>query len=245
LEILTNRTITKADLERGISIMNDVRQTMKQIYEFRKQDNPPITGAQSMYMACSAFFTDAREWLPAAKKVVKELENKKFMTGSLDRDPGKRIILVGGENDDLAFIDMVERLGESEAIGATIVVEEHCATTRYFWDETQAATNDPLTAIAARYCARTPCPTKDWPQRTRMDKIVKFAKDFNCDGAIVMQQKFCDPHEMDMPFVKKTLEEAGIPTCVLEFDVITPMGAFSIRVEEFLETLETEDLVFD
>jgi len=241
LETLTGKTISDADLERGISIMNDVRQTMKLIYEFRKLANPPITGAQSMYMTCSAFFTDAREWLPVAKQVVKELVAKTHKispleTGSL-RDPGKRLILVGSENDDLAFIEMVERLGESEAIGATIVVEEHCATTRYFWDETEAGTDDPLTAIAARYCARTPCPTKDWPQRTRMDKIVKFAREFRCDGAIVMQQKFCDPHEMDMPFVKKTLEEAGIPTCFLEFDVITPVGGFSIRVEEFLETL--------
>ncbi len=60
-----------------------------------------------------------------------------------------------------------------------------------------------------------------------------------------MQQKFCDPHEADIPFIKKTLETAGIPTYFLEFDVTTPVGAFSIRVEAFLETLDSEDDLFD
>ncbi|OQY00433.1 MAG: benzoyl-CoA reductase, bzd-type, subunit N [Desulfobacteraceae bacterium 4572_130] len=240
LETLTGKTITDADLEKGIEIMNQVRQTMKKIYEFRKQENPPITGEEAMYMTCSQFFTDAREWLPVAKQVLKELETRK-----LDRDPGKRLMLVGSENDDIAFINMVEHLGETEAVGATIVIEEHCTTTRYFWDETQEKTDDPLKAIAARYVARTPCPSKDWPKRTRLDRILKFAKDFNVDGAIVLQQKFCDPHEADIPFVKQALEKAGVPTYFLEFDVTTPVGPFSIRVEAFLETLETEDDLFD
>jgi len=233
LEKLTGKTITDEDLEKGIFIMNDVRQTLKQIYEFRKKAVPPITGAEAMYMTCSAFFTDAQEWLPVAREVIKELETRK-----LDRTVGKRLMLIGSENDDLAFINMVEHLGESDPFGATVVVEEHCTTTRYFWDETESGTQDPLTAIAQRYCSRTPCPSKDWPQRSRMDRILEFAREFKCDGAIIMQQKFCDPHESDNPFVEKVLAQAGIPACFLEFDVTTPVGAFSIRVEEFLETLD-------
>ena len=212
---------------------------MKDIYAFRKQDNPPITGVECMYMACSQFFTDAREWLPVAAEVKKELE-----TRSLDRDPGKRLLLVGSENDDLEFISMVETLGERESVGATVVAEEHCTTTRYFWDEVDESFDDPLTAIADRYVSRTPCPSKDWPHRTRLNRILKFAKDYNVDGAIVIQQKFCDPHELDIPFIRKFLEDNGIPTYFLEFDVTTAVGPFAIRVEAFLETLEGEDDLF-
>jgi benzoyl-CoA reductase subunit C len=129
LELLTGRTITNSDLEKGICLMNEVRQTMKRIYEFRKLDNPPITGVEAMYMTCSTFFTDAREWLPVAREVLKKLETRK-----LDRNTGQRLIFVGCENDDLEFMDMIEDLGESDAISVTIVVEEHCSTTRYFWD---------------------------------------------------------------------------------------------------------------
>ncbi len=239
LEQLTGKTITDGDLKRGIELMNDVRQTMKDIYEFRKQDNPPITGLEAMYMTCSQFFTDAREWLPVAKQVKEDLK-----TRTLDRDPGKRLMLVGSENDDIEFIKLVETLGERESVGATVVVEEHCTTTRYFWDEVEEYAEDPLRAIAERYVSRTPCPLKDWPRRSRLDRILYFAKEFNVDGAIVMQQKFCDPHEADIPFVRKHLEENGIPTYFLEFDVTTAVGPFAIRVEAFLETLESEDGLF-
>lgn len=129
-------------------------------------------------------------------------------------------------------------------MGATVVIEEHCTTTRYFWDEVEEGTGDPLKAIADRYVSRTPCPCKDWPQRSRLQRILKFAKDFKADGAIVIQQKFCDPHETDIPFIRKFLEENGIPTYFLEFDVTTAVGPFAIRVEAFLETLDTEDDLF-
>jgi len=78
LEKLTGKTITDDDMRRGIGIMNKVRKAMKDIYEFRKQDNPPFPGVESMYMAASQFFTDAREWLPVAEDAIKELKTRKL-----------------------------------------------------------------------------------------------------------------------------------------------------------------------
>jgi len=239
LEELTGKKITDDDLRRGIKIMNDARRVMKDIYEFRKQDKPPITGTEAMYMTCAQFFTDAREFVEVAEKVKEELK-----TRTLDRDPGKRIMLVGSENDDIEYISMIEKLGEVESVGCTVVTEEHCTTTRYFWTEVSEAIEDPLEAIATRYVVRTPCPSKDWPRRSRLDAILAFAKDFNVDGAIIIQQKFCDPHEADIPFVRKHLEDNGIPTYFLEFDVTVATGPFAIRTEAFLETLEAEDDLF-
>ena len=174
-----------------------------------------------------------------AREAIELLKTRK-----LNRNPGKRLLIVGSENDDIEFINMVETLGLHESVGATVVVEEHCTTTRYFWDEVDTDDGDPLRSIAARYVQRTPCPSKDWPERTRLNRILKFAKDFNVDGAIVIQQKFCDPHELDTPFIRRHLEENGVPTYFLEFDVTVAVGPFAIRVEAFLETLEEEDDLF-
>ena len=239
LEELTGKKITDDDLRRGIQIMNKSRRIMKDIYEFRKQPNPPITGAEAMYMACAWFFTYKQEFTEVAEKVKEELK-----TRTLNRDPGKRIMLIGSENDDIEYIKMIETLGERESVGCTVVIEEHCTTTRSFWDEVDESIEDPLRAIAERYVKRTPCPSKDWPDRSRLNKILGFAKDYNVDGAIVIQQKFCDPHECDIPFVRKHLESNGIPTYFLEFDVTVPAGPFAIRTEAFLETLEAEDDLF-
>jgi benzoyl-CoA reductase subunit C len=239
LEELTGKKITDDDLRRGIQIMNKARRVMKEIYEFRKQEKPPITGAEAMYMSCAQFFTDAQEFTEVAEKVVEELK-----TRQLNRDPGKRIMLIGSENDDIEYIKMIETLGDRESVGCTVVIEEHCTTTRSWWGEVDESIDDPLTAIAKRYVDRTPCPSKDWPNRNRLNAILDFAKDFKVDGAIVIQQKFCDPHECDIPFVRKHLEKNGIPTYFLEFDVTVPAGPFAIRTEAFLETLEAEEDLF-
>jgi benzoyl-CoA reductase subunit C len=239
LEELTGKKINDDDMRRGIQLVNKARRLMKEIYEFRKQDNPPITGAEAMYMVCAYFFTDASEFIEVAEKVLEELE-----TRTIARDPGKRIMLIGSENDDIEYIKMIETLGDRESVGCTVVIEEHCTTTRFFWDEIDESIDDPLRAIAERYVYRTPCPSKDWPNRGRLDVILNFAKEYNVDGAIVIQQKFCDPHECDIPFVRKHLEKNGIPTYFLEFDVTTPAGPFAIRTEAFLETLEAEDDLF-
>jgi benzoyl-CoA reductase subunit C len=71
---------------------------------------------------------------------------------------------------------------------------------------------------------------------------MELAKDFGVQGAIVMQQKFCDPHELDTVAIRKELEKKGIKTLFLEFDVTVPIGQFRIRVEAFLETLKQDDL---
>ncbi|MDP2660554.1 MAG: 2-hydroxyacyl-CoA dehydratase, partial [Dehalococcoidia bacterium] len=230
LEEWIGKPITGADLERGIEIMNRNRQLMRQVYEYRKQPDPPVTGLEAMQMVVSSQMVDKEEHNRALEEFLAELPGRK-----LNRNVGTRLMLVGSEDDDTEFLKMVE------SVGATVVVDDHCTGTRYFWDDV-VPNPDPLYAIAVRYVDRTPCPTKDWPERRRFPRILQLAKEYDARGAILIQQKFCDPHEADMPPLTAFLKENGIPTLFLEFDVTVPVGQFRIRVEAFLETLAQEDL---
>ena len=78
--------------------------------------------------------------------------------------------------------------------------------------------------------------------RNRTAHRISLAREWDVAGVIEIQQKFCDPHELDKVAISKGLEEAGFPTLYLEFDVTVPEGPFRIRVEAFLETLGSEDL---
>jgi len=140
-------------------------------------------------------------------------------------------MILGSENDDTEFMNMVESLG------ATFVIEDHCTGSRYFWNEV-IPQKDRLSAVGARYIDRPACPSKDWPERTRLPHIAKLAKEYNAQGVLLIQQKFCDPHELDIPAVRSYLEKNGIPTYFLEFDVTVPAGQFRTRVEAFLETFQ-------
>lgn len=142
-------------------------------------------------------------------------------------------MIIGSEDDDRDFMRMVE---QELSLPATFVIEDHCTGSRYFWNEV-IPHEDRLMAIAARYLDRVPCPTKDWPVRTRFPHVLSLAKEFNVEGIILMQQKFCDPHELDMPALRKFLEDNGYPVYFLEFDITVPAGQFKTRVEAFLETM--------
>ena len=230
VEEWTGKTIHDEDLNRGIDILNKNRRLIKKIYELRRSDKPPITGLEAMEIVVSSQLVDKREHTELLSETLKELEEY-----TPDKEPGVRLMKIGSEDDDRDFLKMVESLG------ATFVTDDHCTGSRYFWNETKNG-DDQLAAIATRYIERPACPSKDWPERTRIPHILDLAKQYNVQGVILAQQKFCDPHELDFPSIAKSLKEQDISSMQLEFDVTVPAGQFQTRVEAFLEMIREEEL---
>lgn len=226
------KTISEDDLDRGIELMNKNRRLLRQVYELRKQDNPSLTGLEALYMVVSSEMTDKEDHNRELERLLLELPKRR-----LEREVGTRLLIIGSENDDIAFTQMIE------SSGATIVIDELCTGSRYFWNEVKR-NQERLAAIAARYIDRPPCPAKDWPQRTRFPHILSLAKDWNVRGVILIQQKFCDPHEQDIQPLRLFLEKNGIPCYFFELDVTVSVGQFRTRFEAFLETLMAEELPF-
>lgn len=220
--------ITEDDLDNAIDVYNTNRRLMKQVYELRKGDSPPITGAEAMEMVLAGQLMDKAEHNRLLEQLLEELPGR-----DVTRDTGSRLMMIGSEMDDVEFVRL------AEGLGATFVIDEHCSGTRYFWDEVSPE-DDRLAAIAARYVDRVPCPPKDWPERRRLPFILKLAQEYDVQGVLLYQQKFCDPHEFDVPALQEMFKENDIPTLFLEFDVTVPWGQFRTRVEAFLETLELE-----
>ena len=230
LQKLTGKTLTDEMLKEALAVVDENRRLLRELFEYRKATNPQITGTEALLAALTAQFIDKREHNEQLKKVLAALPKR-----NLNRPEGVRFMTIGSENDDIAFISMIE------SVGGTIVIDDQCSGTRYFWNESRKDA-DPIKAIADRYCNRPACPTKDYPSHTRYRHVLGLAKEFNARAAIFLQQKFCDPHEGDYPDLKRYLEENGIPTLFLEFDITNPIGPFRIRVEAFLETLTEEEL---
>jgi benzoyl-CoA reductase subunit C len=231
LEDWTGNPISDEKLNDGIELMNRNRRFQREIYDLRQQGNPPLTGLEAMYLTISSQTTAKQDHNSEMENVLPRLKEH-----STDRSTGVRLMLVGSEDDDTDFVEMVE------SVGATVVIDDHCTGTRYFWNEAEPNGGDPLEAIARRYVERPACPSKDWPARTRIPHVLELARDYDVSGAILIQQKFCDPHELDIPALQKAFNEAGIKTLFLEFDVTVPLGQFRVRVEAFLEMLSDEDL---
>ncbi|MDP3673341.1 MAG: benzoyl-CoA reductase, bzd-type, subunit N [Telluria sp.] len=230
MEGVTGKPITDDDLRRATELVNENRRLLHQLFEYRKEVNPRVTGVDALYASLTAQFVDKEEHNAALRKVLAELPSQPN-----NRVEGVRFMTIGSENDDVSFMAMVE------SVGSTIVIDDQCSGTRNFWNEARIQ-DDPIATIADRYCERPACPTKDYPVHTRFDHVLKLAKDYNARAAVFLQQKFCDPHEGDYPDLKEHLEKNGIPTLFLEFDITNPIGPFRIRIEAFLETMSEEEL---
>ncbi len=230
LEKWLGKGIDDQAIDDAIAVYNRNRQLMWKVFELRKGDSPPLTGEEAMEVVLSSQMVDKQDHNAALERLLAQLSKRETT-----RPTGTRLMILGSEDDDVEFINMVE------SCGATFVIDDHCTGTRYFWNNVEPD-GDPLPRIAERYVKRVPCPTKDWPNRTRVAHVLELAKSYDVQGAIVMQQKFCDPHELDIPALTKALNEAGIKTLFLEFDVTVPIGQFKVRVEAFLEMLQEDEL---
>jgi benzoyl-CoA reductase subunit C len=230
IEGVVGRPITDEQLRSAVETTNENRRLLRQLFDYRKETNPRITGVEALYASLTSQFVDKAEHNAELRRVLAEVAKRPN-----DRDEGIRFMTIGSENDDVAFMAMVE------SVGSTIVIDDQCSGTRYFWNEAKL-NGDPVKAIADRYCDRPACPTKDYPDHTRFDHVLSLAKDYKAQAAVFLQQKFCDPHEGDYPDLKRHLESNGIPTLFLEFDITNPIGPFRIRIEAFLETLREDDL---
>ncbi len=230
VEEWTGTKITDEKLDSAIEIYNENRRLLHQIYELRKGDHPPLTGEEAMEMTMAGQMMDKAEHNEELKRLLAELPGRE-----LNHENGVRLMLIGSEDDDIAFLRMCE------SCEATIVTDDHCTGTRYFWNEVVPQENR-LEAIARRYIDRVPCPTKDWEERRRLPHIINLAKEWKVDGAVVIQQKFCDPHELDNTKIRQELDANDIPSIFLELDVTVPVGQFKVRMDAFVEMIGDDDL---
>ena len=198
LEDWVGRKITNSDLDRGIRIMNKNRELMRKVYEYRKLDDPKITGLEAMEMVLSSQMADKEEHSKLLEELLLELPGRE-----MNRNPGVRLMIIGSEDDDRVFMQNVENLG------ATFVIDEHCTGSRYIWDRV-GPLEDRVLAIAERYVHRIPCPSKDWPEFTRAKHVVNLAQEYKAQGALIIQNKFCDPHGIEIPPLRDALKTVGV-----------------------------------
>jgi benzoyl-CoA reductase subunit C len=230
LEEWTGKPIGDKELDNGIAILNYNRRLLREIYELRKEERPPLTGTEAMETVLSSQIADKAEHNNLLRKYLEEIRQKKG-DGEGDR---VRLMIIGSENDDTEMIKL------AESLGAIVVIDDHCTGTRYFWNEV-IPEEDRLSALSNRYLDRPRCPQKDFETRSRLPHITQLVKDYNVHGALVIQQKFCDPHELDIPIIMSYLKkELDIPSLFLECDVTLPAGQFRTRIEAFIETLQLE-----
>ncbi|MDD6037191.1 MAG: 2-hydroxyacyl-CoA dehydratase family protein [bacterium] len=225
-------------LRKAVADHNRVCDLITQIGDFRKEENPRITGYE-FHIICMATYVCPKDLLiPILEETLEEIktrepdEKKKFRA---------RVVVVGAEIDD---VDMIKLVEES---GALVVADRFCFGSLPGREVIELnETEDVLTQICRHYIQVGQCAR--YMNKEKIDgrkKYVDFlAKEYHADGIIYEQMKFCDPWAYERMVGSHVLrEEYGYP--VLSIDrpyAVGSSGQIRTRVQAFVESIEIKKI---
>jgi bzd-type benzoyl-CoA reductase N subunit len=217
--------ISEDTLRRSIGLYNQSRRLLRTIYDFKKGDNPPLSGTETLEIVRLASRIPREAYNQHLEEILAEVKSRPTRPNG-----NVRILISGSEIDQPEFIQLIENLG------STVVMDDLCTGNRYFWNEVDENA-EPMKALATRYMTKAPC-ARIIPWGDRADYLKELVQEFKVDAVILESLKFCPPYGFQKPLTKGSLEEAGIPVLELEREHgDSSVGQFKTRVEAFLEML--------
>lgn len=235
VEAFTGNKVTADKLAASIHLINGKRKALQRLYDLRKNERLPVSGCDALLISQIAFYDDPTRFAEMTNKLCDELDKRVEDGVSVVADGTKRIMLTG---TPLAIPNW-KLHNIVETSGGAVVCEEMCTGTRYFEnlvDESQTTVEGQIQALAERYmninCA---CFT---PNEGRIEDILRLAKEYNVDGIIDVNLKFCSLYDTEGYFVERAMKEAGIPVLGIETDYTdSDAQQLRTRVSAFIEML--------
>ena len=222
----------------AVEQQNEVSRLINEIGDYRKLDNPTITGyefhvIQLVSLACPKYLI-----LPYLRETAEEMKTRE---PDQKKDFRCKVVLAGSENDDPDFTKLVE------SCGARVVCDRYCygsVESRQLIEVAEG--EDPLFAIAKHYLSTSNCP-RFMPQdemRARKQRIADLAKEYHADGVIIASNKFCEywsyERVIDTVILKR---DFGLPVCSIEKEYInSASGQLRTRFQAFVESVEIKHI---
>ena len=220
--------ITDDRLWKAIKLHNETRRLQKKLYELRKQEKPPITGAETLAVMVAGTAMPHDQYNEMLRELLDELSGTE--------GPGShraRLLIVGGILDDPAYIKVIEDQG------GLVVTDSTCFGSRLMWVEVDENASDPVAALAQYYLTDRPsCPRMYGEHDNRTQYVIDMCREFNCDGVIGERLIFCDSWLVEHYMLGQDLKAAGIPMLKLDREYLTSgIGQLRTRIQAFLETM--------
>ena len=225
-------------LRATIEAHNEICDIITQIGEFRKLDNPTITGTEFHIINLVSMVCPKYLILPYLRETLEDLK-----TREADAKPNYRVkvVLAGSENDDPDFTKLIE------SCGALVVADRYCYGSLPGREKLEIRKGETaLRAVARHYLETSVCPRsmEQSAMRQRKKYIADVAKEYKADGVIVESNKFCEYWSYER--VADTIilpRDFGLPVCSIEKEYInSASGQLRTRFQAFVESLEIKKI---
>ena len=225
-------------MRRAIDDHNEISRIITEIGNFRKADNPSITGYEFHVIQLVSQVCPHRLILPYLAETLEELKTREPEPKFPFR---ARVVLVGSEIDDPEFTKLIE------TCGAMVVADRYCFGS--FPGREQIEIREGETAFDAicrhylhwNQCARFMDGMKI---DQRHSEVKKLADEFKADGVIYENMKFCEFWSYEKVLANHIFtEEMHIPCCTIEKEyALGAAGQLRTRFQAFIESLEIKQI---
>ncbi|RHR05657.1 2-hydroxyacyl-CoA dehydratase [Pseudoflavonifractor sp. AF19-9AC] len=229
LEKISGAPITDEALRGAIKVMNRNRAARREFVKLAGQHPEAISAVNRSAVLRAAWFME-----PVAYSEKLEALNAELAALPASQWKGRKVVTSGIICDNPKLLQIFD--DNQIAIAADDVAHESRAIR-----VDAAETGDPMMALAQQFA------DQDYDvllydefsnQNRRADFVVDMVKKSGAQGLVLFMQQFCDPEEMEYPYLKKALDDAGIPHLRLGIDQqMRDFGQASTAIQAFADVL--------
>ena len=241
LDFLKNKygiDTSDAALMKAVEEHNEVCKLIQEIGEYRKLDNPTITGYEFQIINLVTMVCPKYLIIDKLRETAEEMKTRKP-----DDKPNFiiKVELVGAENDDPDFTKLIE------SCGALVVADRHCYGSLESRQPIEIKEGEtPLRAIARHYLLTSQCARfmEQQEMRARKKRVADIADEYKADGIIVISNKFCEYWSYERMIDTLVLpRDYGYPVCSIEKEYInSASGQLRTRFQAFVESVELKKI---
>ena len=223
-----------AAIRKAVKEHNEMCEIISEMAELRKADNPVITGYEFHVIVLVTYTCPTYLIMDKLRETLEELKKRKPDAKPKFR---ARVAIVGSEIDDPNLTKLIEDCG------ALVVSDRYCFGSTPGREVVPLNDDeDALTQICRHYMEVAECARyiSDEKVHQRRETSNRLAKEYNADGIIYEQMKYCDYWGFERTLVSHVMaDEYGWP--VLSIDRLYNngnSGQLRTRVQAFVESLE-------
>lgn len=227
LSAFSGKEITDDLLRESIKVFNRGRRLMRRLYEDRRAGDTRFTSTQLQIIVKSSMVMQREEHNALLEALVERSSPK-------PRDERVRVHLSG----HLCHAPKPELLELIESSGGVVVDDDLFHGARHISTDADED-GPPVDALVDQYLNRNvniPCPTRAQSDVDWDDYLLKAVRRTRAEVVISLLVKYCEPHMLYLPELRKALEAEGIPHLLLETEHEgMPLETMRTRVEATFE----------
>ncbi len=228
IEQVAGRTIKDDDLRRSITVFNENRALLRELYSIKRETPWLVTAEDAYALLAVGGLIPREEHNELLKTVLPQI--RKCQTKQQDRI---RVVFEGGFCEQPP-LDLIRMLGRT----CYVVDDDFLIGLRYLLEDVPTA-GDPWQNLCRAYIAcSTYSPVQHDNNKPKEEMLAKRIDDARADAVIVAAAKMCEPGLEEQVAYTHMLDKKGTPYFISEFEEnMISFEHLEMQVETFLENL--------